>query len=436
MSKLHQIRANCAGADVGSAKIFIGIQEQPVKQFDTYTGSLQQAVNYVKEQGITEFAMEATGIYWISFYDMLTAAGIKVHVVNGRHVKHVPGCKSDTADCMWIQQVHSYGLLRNSFIPDDNIRQLRTYMRIRQDAIELQVTHVHHMQKALTQMNIRLTEAISEVHGVSGLKMIQAILQGERDPEKLVALCDPQIIKRKKETVMEALNGFYKQEHLFELYMAYKGYSFYQQQIAHCDKQINKWLQKNLAGKQIQEVKNRSKKIRHHAPAVKELHQKMVQLYDGKDVTCVPGITQYTWLQLTAETGMDLSAWPTVKHFTSWLGLSPAKHESGKRKKYKSSKSCPKAGQLLKEASLSVLNSKTHALGAFGRKIRSRKGPSVAIKALARKIAVMYYFVLTKGIAYVEQGIQAYEKHYLEVQQKLLEKRAKQLNLQLVPIEN
>jgi transposase len=420
---------------VGSTKIFIGIEEQPVRKFDTYTGSLQQAVSYIKGQGITELAMEATGIYWISFYDMLTAAGIKVHVVNGRHVKHVPGRKSDTADCMWIQQVHSYGLLRNSYIPDDNIRQLRTYMRIRQDAIEMQVTHVHHMQKALTQMNIRLTEAISEIHGVSGLKMIQAILEGERDPEKLVALCDPQIIKRKKETVMEALNGFYKQEHLFELDMAYKGYCFYKQQIAHCDKQINAWLKKNLAGKQTQELKSPTKKVRHHAPAVKDLHQKMVQLYNGQDVTSVPGITQYTWLQLTAETGMDLSAWPTVKHFTSWLGLSPAKYESGKRKKYKRSKGCPKAGQLFKEASLSVLNSKTLALGAFGRKIRSRRGPHVAIKAVARKIAVMYYFVLTKGIAYVEQGIRLYEKHYMEVQRKLLEKKAKQLNLQLVPIE-
>ena len=436
MSKLQQIRTNCAGADVGSTKIFIGIEEQPVRKFDTYTNSLQQAVSYLQGQGITELAMEATGIYWISFYDMLTGAGIKVHVVNGRHVKHVPGRKSDTADCMWIQQVHSYGLLRNSFIADDNIRQLRTYMRIRQDAIEMQVTHVHHMQKALTQMNIRLTEAISEIHGVSGLRMIEAILQGARNPEKLVALCDPQIIKRKKETVMEALNGFYKQEHLFELDMAYRGYCFYKQQIAHCDKQINGWLKKNLAGKQAQELKNPTKKVRHHAPAVKDLHQKMVALYDGQDVTSVPGITQYTWLQLTAETGMDLSAWPTVKHFTSWLGLSPGKHESGKRKKYKSSKSCPKAGQLFKEVSLSVLNSKTLALGAFGRKIRSRRGPHVAIKAVARKIAVMYYFVLTKGIAYVEQGIQLYEKHYLEVQRKLLEKKAKQLNLQLVPLEN
>jgi len=436
MSKLQQIHPNCAGADVGSTKIFIGLEDEPVRSFATYTNSLKQAVDYLNQHGITELAMEATGIYWISFYDMLCAAGIKVYIVNGRHVKHVPGRKSDVADCMWIQQVHSYGLLRNSFIPDDNIRQLRTYMRIRQDAIEMQTTHVHHMQKALTQMNIRLTEAISEVHGVSGLRMIQAILQGERDPEKLVALCDAQIIKRKKQVVVEALKGFYKPEHLFELDMAYKGYRFYEGQIVHCDKQINRWLQKNLADKQKQMVKNPTKKIRHHAPQVNKLHDKMVQLFTGKDVTGIPGITHYTWLQLTAETGLDLSAWPTAKHFVSWLGLSPDKYSSGKMNRNKKRKCSTKAGQIVKEASVSVLNSKNHFLGAFGRKIRSRRGPNVAIKALARKIATMYYNTLMKGIEYVEKGIQEYEKNYRQVQQKLLEKKAKQLNLQLIPIEN
>ncbi len=436
MSKLQQIRSNCAGADVGSASIFIGIADQPVRSFATYTNSLKQAVDYLKQHGITELAMEATGIYWISFYDLLCAAGIKVYVVNGRHVKHVPGRKSDIADCMWIQQVHSYGLLRNSFIPDDNIRQLRTYMRIRQDAIAMQTTHIHHMQKALTQMNIRLTEALSEVHGVSGLRMIQAILQGERDPEKLVALCDAQIIKRKKQAVLEALEGFYKPEHLFELDMAYKGYRFYETQMAHCDKQIHQWLQNNLAGKQKQPVKNPTKKIRHHAPQVKQLHGKMVQLCTGKDVTGIPGITHYTWLQLTAETGLDLSLWPTAKHFVCWLGLSPQKYSSGKMNRNKKRKCSTKAGQILKEVSVSVLNSKNHFLGAFGRKIRSRRGPNVAIKAVARKIATLYYNTLTKGIEYVEKGVQQYEKNYRHVQQKLLEKKAKQLNLQLVPIES
>lgn len=436
MSKLQQIRPNCAGADVGSTKIFISLEDKPVRSFATYTSSLKQAVDYLSQHGIRELAMEATGIYWISFYDMLTAAGIKVHVVNGRAVKHVPGRKSDIADCMWIQQVHSYGLLRNSFIPDDNIRELRSYMRIRQDAIEMQTTHVHHLQKALTQMNIRLTEALSEVHGVSGLRMIRAILQGERDAEKLVALCDAQIIKRKKLVVIEALNGFYKAEHLFELEMAYKGYRFYEVQIAHCDKQINKWLNKNLSDKQKQPVKSPTKKIRHHAPQVKELHGKMVQLFEGKDVTGIPGITQYTWLRLVAETGMDLSPWPSAKHFVSWLGLSPQKHSSGKVNRNKKRKCSTKAGQIFKEVSVSVLNSKNHFLGAFGRKIRSRRGPNVAIKAIARKIATMYYYCLMKGIEYVEKGIQEYEKNYRLVQQKLLEKKAKQLNLQLIPIEN
>ena len=436
MSKLQRIRSNCAGVDIGSSKIFIGIEDHPVRSFDTYTNSLKEAVKYITESGVTELAMEATGIYWITFFDMLLAAGIKVHVVNGRHVKHVPGRKSDVADCMWIQQLHSFGLLQNSFVPDDNIRGLRTYMRIRRDAIEMQVTHVHHMQKALTQMNIRLTEAISEIHGVSGLRMIAAILKGERDPEKLVELCADQIIKRKRAVVLEALNGFYKEEHLFELDMAYKGYNFYEQQITHCDSEINEWLQKNMPDKEPVEVKKKSKKIRHHAPKIKELHHKMVQLYEGKDVTSLPGITQYTWLQLTAETGMDLSAWPTVKQFTAWLGLSPSKYSSGKMNKNKKRKSSTRTGQIFKEASVSVLNSKNHALGAFGRRIRSRRGPNVAIKAVARKIAVMYYYTLTQGISYVEQGIQAYDKQYQEGQRRLLEKRARQLNLQLVPIDN
>lgn len=436
MSKLQRIRPNCAGVDVGSSKIFIGIENQPVRSFDTYTNSLKQAINYLIESGITELAMEATGIYWIAFFDMLVAAGIKVHVVNGRHVKHVPGRKSDVADCMWIQQLHSYGLLLNSFVPDDNIRQLRTYMRIRKDSIAMQITHVHHMQKALTQMNIRLTEVISEVHGVSGLRMIEAILNGERNPENLVVLCDAQILKRKRGAVLEALNGFYKEEHLFELGMAYSGYNFYDGQIANCDKEINEWLKKNMPDKEPMELKNKTKKIRHHAPKIMELHYKMVQLYNGKDVTSLPGITQYTWLQLTAETGMDLSAWPTVKQFTAWLGLAPSKYSSGKTNKNKKRKSSTKAGQIFKEASISVLNSKNHALGSFGRKIRSRRGPNVAIKAIARKIAVMYYYTLTQGVNFVEQGITAYEEKYQQVQRKLLEKKAKQFHLQLIPIDN
>lgn len=298
----------------------------------------------------------------------------------------------------------------------------------------MQVTHVHHMQKAMTQMNIRLTEAISEVHGVSGLNMIRAILEGERDPENLVSLCDPQIIKRKRSVVIEALKGFYKDEHLFELKMAYEGYTFYNQQIENCDKQINDWLEKNLTAKEEVELNSKTKKVRHHAPAIKGLHQKMVQLYSGKDATTLPGITQYNWLQLTSETGMDLSAWPTAKNFVSWLGLSPSKHDSGKMSKTKRRKASTKAGQIFKEASISVLNSKNHGLGAFGRKIRSRRGPNVAIKAVARKIAVMYYNIITKGVAYVENGIAAYEKQYQEIQMRLLEKRARQFNLKLTPI--
>jgi len=435
MNKLQRIRPNCAGVDVGSSRIFIGIENKPVRSFDTYTNSLRQAVIYLTESGITELAMEATGIYWITFFDMLVAAGIEVHVVNGRHVKHVPGRKSDVADCMWIQQLHSYGLLTNSFVPDDNIRQLRTYMRIRKDSIEMQITHVHHMQKALTQMNIRLTEAISEIHGVSGLRMIEAILAGERDSEKLVDLCADQIVKRKRGVVLEALNGFYKEEHLFELGMAYTGYNFYEAQITNCDKEINYWLEKHMPEERLVELKTKTKKIRHHAPRIKELHSKMVQLYKGKDVTALPGITQYTWLQLTAETGMDLSAWPTAKQFTAWLGLAPSKYSSGKVSKNKKRKSSTKAGQIFKEASIAVLNSKNHALGSFGRKIRSRRGPNVAIKAIARKIAVMYYYTLTQGVNFVEEGIKAYEDKYQLVQRRLLEKKAKQFNLQLIPLD-
>jgi len=240
MGNLEKIHDNAAGIDIGSEKIFVATDKQPVKSYRTFTNTLQLCVKDLQSQNIRTVAMEATGVYWVTIYDMLEKAGMDVWLVNPADSKNLPGRKTDVQDCQWIQQLHSYGLLRRSFIPDETFRQLRTYNRIREDHIQMASSHVQHMQKALISMNIRLPEVISQIHGKSGMQMIEAILEGNTDTKHLLSLCDARLRKNKREEILQALQGFYSEEHLFELKQAYDAYHFYQFQIAECDKKMGK----------------------------------------------------------------------------------------------------------------------------------------------------------------------------------------------------
>lgn len=436
MTELKQINHHAAGIDVGSEKIFIALPDSSVHNFLTFTTDLSAAIQLLKQHGVVTVAMESTGVYGVVLYEMLEEAQLNVYLVNPSHVKHVPGRKTDVQDCQWLQQLHSYGLLNASFVPVASIKELRSYVRLREGYIEDQATCVLRMQKALILMNIRLHQVISQIQGTSGMKVLKAILQGERNAERLLMLCDARIVKNKKEDVLASLQGNYKPEHLFALEQSVNCYEFYQTKLRECDGKIEEQLIKLTLNKPIPSHINEPKPIRHHPPQIKEYHQKMVTLMNGNDVTSLPGITDYNLMQIVSEVGTDLTKWATEKHFTSWLGLAPGKHSSGKMVKRPKKKPAPRAGLIFREAAQSLLQSKTIALGHFARRLRAKKGAYIAIKATARKLAELFYRAMTKGLQYVERGIEHYQKHLDQLQLKSLIKKAAALKMSIVPLNN
>jgi len=431
MSKLTKIKKNAAGIDLGSNEFFVSVDGETIESFETFTTSTIELINYLKDHSIETVAMESTGILWLPLYDMLEKEGFEVFLVNASHAKNVPGQKSDPADCRWLQTLHSYGLLRASFVPKDEIRKLRTFVRLREDHIEMGTAHVQHMQKAMELMNLKLKNVISQLHGASGIRIVEAILSGVRDPYKLAELCETSILKHKKEKVIESLKGNYKEEYLFVLRQAYNAWLFYQNQILECDKQIEEILS-NIT-KDITETDTGSPKpSRHNRPKIDKLHEKIVMLNHGRNATQLPGISDTTMLKLTAELGIDFTKWPTEKHFTSWLGLSPKKHQSGKTKKRKRNNANTKAGQIFKESAMSIANSKHIALKGFYHRIKTKHGPRAANKATARKLAGLYYRFMTKGMEYVEIGLKEYENRYKETMIRNLKRKANDLGYQIV----
>ncbi len=434
MSTFAKINPNCAGIDVGNEAIFIGMENHEVISFGTFTDDYLAAIALLKSHAIRCVVMEATGVYWITLFDLLETAGISVTLVNGAQVKFLPGRKSDVADCQWLQQLHSFGLLRPCFVPDEISRQLRTYTRLRSDHLELASMRVQHMHKALTLMNIKVQNVISQLHGVSGRKIMDAIVDGEHDAERLAVLCDPRILKTKRDRVIASLKGNFKAEHLFALKQALTAYDFCQEQITECDKQIESLLDACTSDVPPPPNITLAKPIRHNAPQIDHLHLKLMKMTGGHDPSHITGLTDKTLLELLAETGTDLQLhWATEKHFASWVGLAPSMHQSGTSNKKKRVKKNSRVGQIFREAALSIANSKRSALSSFYRRMKARKGFRHAMKATARKLAVLYYRVLTRGFAFVEHGLEVYERNVKEHQLQLLHKKAYALGLQLVP---
>jgi transposase len=438
MKDLVKIKNDIAGIDIGSEKIFISTTvNEEVVSYGTFTENYREAIEYLKKNKIKSIVMEATGVYWIAFYEMLEAEGFELFVVNGKHVKNVPGRKTDVLDCQWLRTLHSYGLLRSSFIPDQNIRTLRSYVRLRDDNIRMGSQHIQHIQKALELMNIKINNVISQITGVSGLRVIKAIIAGEKNAEKLLQLCDKSIRENKGEEVLSSLKGNFRQEHIFLLKQALEGWEFYQNRLAQCDKEIEKILLEMTRYKQDYGSKGPSK--RNKSPnkmKIKSLHELILKLNGGKDTEKLVGMSETTIVQITSEVGIDLTNWKTNKHFTSWLGLAPSANRSGKGKKRRKEKINTRAGQLFKIAVQGVAKSKNTALGGFYRRIKSRHGAKVANKATARKLAVIFYNIMTKGMEYVEMGLKKYQENYEKQRLDYLAKQAKQFNLALVPISN
>ena len=381
--------------------------------------------------------MEATGVYWLPLYSVLEAAGLTVLMVNGKQTRNLPGRKTDMKDCQWGATLHAHGLLRAGFVPPAQIRRLQDYLRLRADHVALGASHIQHQQKALDRMNIKLHEVISSLAGVSGQKVIQAILEGERDAERLLALCDVQIQKKKAQKVRESLRGTWAEEHLFALRQAVESWQHYQRQISACDQQIGQVLREINAMPPTppttpEPPATTAKRPGINAPEIEGLHGLLVQMCGGKDLRALPAHTDYSVLQLIGEVGTDLSAWPTEQHFTAWLGLAPGSHQSGKRHR-RMGRYRNRAGRLLCVMARSLARSRDIALGGFYRRMAARRGGLIANVALARKLAVLFWRVMVKGLSYVEQGLRQYEEQVLETQRRTLCRLAKKLGRVVLP---
>jgi len=435
MKTLPVLDPKATGIDVGSESLHVSIAGDAPKVYGTMTRDLEALCAWLTSEGVRSVAIEATGVYWLCVYEALEAAGIHVLVVNGRHVRNLPGRKTDMADCQWLATLHAHGLLRSGFVPPADIRRLQDYLRLRQDHIAMGASHVQHMQKALERMNVKFHDVISSLTGVSGLKVIRAILAGERNPQQLLALCDVQIQKKKAERVCESLRGTWKAEHLFALHQALAGWEFYQMQIRECDQAIERVLQ-DLSGPQNPDQPvSPAKPGGANTPQIDGLHRMLVQLCSGQDATQLPGMADYSLLQIIGEVGTDLRKWPTEKHFTAWSGLAPAARQSGKRRG-RQARRCNRTGHLFCTMARSLANSVDKGLGGFYRRVKARRGGLVANKALARKLAALFWQVMVHGVAYVEQGLKKYEARVAFTEQRVLHRLARKHGLRLINENN
>lgn len=442
MKALPLLDPKAAAIDVGSEKLHVSLAGGTPKIFGTFTGELEQLRDWFQEQGVRTVAMEATGVYWLSIYEVLETAGLEVVVVNGRHVQNVPGRKTDMADCQWLATLHAHGLLRGGFVPSADIRQLQDYQRLRADHLIGAASQVQKMQQALERMNVKLHDVISDLVGVSGLKVVRAILKGERRPGELLGLCDVQIRKKKADRVKESLRGCWKKEQLFALRQALELWEAYQQKIADCDGELEALLQqlagsppptRGSGGSPVGPVALAPAKAPgKNAPVIERFQELLARICGGRDATQIPGLSVYLVLQLISEVGTDMTRWATEKHFASWLGLAGGRKQSGKRKRsVKAHRN--RAGRLLCAAARALAQSVDKALGGFYRRLRGRVGGLAANVALARKLALLFYRLLRYGLAYVERGLKHYEAKVMETETRLLNKLAKKQGFTLIP---
>jgi transposase len=436
-TKLHIMYPRAAGIDVGSTFHVVAVppelSTEPVQTFQSFTSDLYRLATWLVEIGVTTVAMESTGIYWIPVFDILEAHGLEGLLVNARQVKTVPGRKTDVNDAQWLQQLHTYGLLRGSFHPAQDWAALRGYLRHRERLVEYAAAHIQPMQKALMQMNLQLHHVISDITGMTGMKIMRAIVAGQHDPAALATYRDARC-KASEETIREALTGHYRREHVFALRQALELSDSYQARIEACDQEIKSTLE-SLQHDEISMdtlPAARHKQRQSHEPlfAVREALFRVL----GVDLSQIDGFSAYTTLKLVGECGMDMSRWPTEKHFTSWLTLAPGnKISGGKVLNTKTRRSANRAATIFRLSAMNVGQTHT-ALGAFYRRLASRSGKAKAITATARKLAVLSYNTLRYGMAYEDPGAAYYEDRYRQRVLKGLHRRAKEFGYALTAV--
>jgi transposase len=433
---LARIHPDAAGLDVGSTFHVVAVppdrDEQPVRTFRSFTGDLHRLASWLASVGIRSIAMESTGVYWVPVFEILEAHGFEVLLVNARNVKNVPGRKTDVNDAQWLQQLHEHGLLRGSFRPREEIARLRALLRHRERMIEYAAAHIQHMQKALMLMNVQLHHVVTDVTGVTGMKIIRAIVAGERDPNVLAQHRDMRC-KASIETIRDALTGNYRSEHVFALRQSLELYAFHHAKVAECDVEIEAALVELNAECEAPELPIPS--VRHARGRNEPAFDVRLSLYSllGADLSQIHGFGPYTVLRLVAECGDDMRKWPSAKHFTSWLCLAPGNKISGGRLlSSKTRRSASRASALLRIAAVNVGRTQT-ALGAFYRRLAARAGKAKAVTATARKLAVLFFNALRFGMKYADPGVDFYEERYRQRVVHQLHRRAKQMGFVLIP---
>lgn len=440
MDHLEQLNINAAGIDIGAESHYVAVpkgrdsEDQDVRNFSTFTVDLHKLADWLKRCNIETIAMESTGVYWIPLFEILDEQGFDVRLVNPRSIKNAPGRKTDVLDCQWIQQLHTYGLLQNAFRPSNQICELRSYVRQRAMLISYASHHIQHMQKALEQMNVKLGQVIDDIKGVTGMRIIRAIISGERNPEKLAALRDSRC-NNNEAVIAKALEGNFRSEHVFALQQAVELYDFYKKQIIECETRIQNHLESfddhsngTSLGKPSRKSGGSANKF--HFDARSYLYR-----ITGVDVTRIEGIEAPTALNIIGEIGIDMSSWPTEKHFASWLGLSPgSKISGGKVLSGKTKPSANRAAHAFRLAAYSLQRSAS-AIGAFFRRKKAHIGAPKAITATAHKIARIFYKMLKHGTEYVDLGQEYYEQHYKDRVILNLKRRAKKFGYELINIK-
>ena len=446
---LEVVHPDAAGIDVGNASHFVAVppdrDERPVREFGSWTADLRRMAEWLKRCRIHTVAMQSTGVYWVAMQEVLESEGFEVYLVNARGTKNLPGRKSDVQECQWLMKLHSYGLLRNSFHPPEQIRAVRTIWRQRDRLVKEAGREVQQMQKALTTMNVQLANAISDLSGVTGQAIIRAILQGQRDPHQLAKLRDRRIAASETE-IAYSLEGNWREDILFELQQVVDAYDFHQKQIAACDVQLQRYLSalpmRSRPGggepSRAEAPSEKSKKPRKHKlPKNQPVFDLAAELQRtmGVDMTAIDGIDVMTTQVILSELGPDLSAsFPSEDHFASWLELAPRRDVSGgKVIRHISRKSNNRVANALRMAAQSLWRSHTY-LGARYRHLRARLGGQKAVKAMARYLACLVYRLLTKGRAYVDRGAAHFENKRTERELLALQRKAAEFGMQLTAV--
>ena len=446
----NQVHSDAAGLDVGATAVYAAVREDraspAIRNFPTFTSDPHALADWLSECQVTTVAMESTGVYWIPVLQILEARGFDVVLVNARHVRSAPGRKSDVADCEWLRYLHSVGLLRGSFRPPDEVCALRALLRHRDTLVKTASRSVLHMQKSFDQMNVHLHHAISDLTGVTGLAITDAILDGERDPQRLAALATGGI-KASRATLIKALEGDWRPEHVFTLRQARQTYAHYQQLISECDQQIEGSIRSLEASQQAPQEPPDDTASADRAPEAGSEHAArspqgaaepfklnayLTRLF-GTDLTLIPGIGESTALTLFAELGPQLSRFPDASHFASWLNLCPQnKITGGKIISSHTGPGANRAAQALRWATQSLYRSHT-ALGVYFRRKRARLGTPKAVTATAHKLARIIYHLITYHVDYDDSLLDNHQRQDRKRLERRLRNDARALGFQLVP---